>query len=98
MQLGRLRQTHRDGSTLVSFTAGEEPGLPFLCPSPNQIREMVFIDLHSTVFQVSGKRIPTLQAVCNRLGRCVAAGYALALQLQPFVQIIEDAGAVGSLR
>jgi hypothetical protein len=49
---------------------------------------MVVINLHIAIVQVDCKCIPSLQIVVNRFGDGTTIWQALALQFQPFVQVL----------
>ena len=103
MQLCRLQQAHHHGCTLASqFTAREEPCSAAHRPGTHQIFDMVVVDLHGAIVQVSRQRLPAVQVVRNRfgcgaalgLGRRSAARTSRGLSQQPVRAVVAVTAAV----
>ena len=96
IELGRLQQAHHDSRALAGqLAADEEPVAPTQGPGPNSVLDVVVVDRHVAVQQVSAKPHPVLQAVVDRLGNCAAIGHAGALQFEPRMHFLPQ--GLGSL-
>ena len=87
-EFGRLHQAHHDGCPLAGqLAANEQPVLRAKLPGLDQPFEVVVVDRHGPVAQAQRQRLPVVQAVVDGL-RDGAAGKAVALELEPRVQLL----------
>src|ERR1019366_4246158 len=89
VELGRLQQAHDDSRPLAGqLAADEQPVAATKSPGPNSVLDVVVIDRHIAVEQVSTQTHPVVQAVVDRLGDRAAVGHAAAFELQPQMQLL----------
>src|ERR1019366_1133591 len=67
VELCRLQQAHHDSRPLAGqLTADEEPVAATKSPRPNSVLDVVIVDRHIAVQQVSTQTHPVVQAVVDR--------------------------------